>query len=146
MSQPDIRIVRIPTRGHFKTLKGHNDSIRSLVITPIDKNFLSGSKDGDIIIWDFILGKQIKRLKVPSGTVNCLKFFHDEYKLVTAGSSHNIHVWDLNSETIIRTLSLDDSVQVNSLDISPDNILMAFSGNFRHVRIWEFKETVWKRF
>ncbi len=52
-----IEIWGIPSGEHIKTLKGHKGSIQSLEMTPDDKYLISGSKDGEIIIWEFITGQ-----------------------------------------------------------------------------------------
>jgi WD40 repeat protein len=49
-------------------LKGHNETIYSLVFSPNGKQVVTGSFDKTIKVWDAVTGKEIRTLTGPKGT------------------------------------------------------------------------------
>lgn len=115
---------------------GHTDEITVLEFSD-DGNYLaSGGKDNTVVIWDFNMGKQIKRLAGHSGAISCIKFFRDGLKLATGGRDGKIIIWDLLSERIIRTYSPGLNSEIVSFDISADETKIVLCGTPDILKIW----------
>ena len=51
-SDGTIQLWNADTGTHFKTLKGHTDTVRSISFSPDGKSLVSGSKDKTLRLWD----------------------------------------------------------------------------------------------
>ena len=100
---------------------GHSDEVVALAFSNDGKYLASAGKDNVIIIWDFNLGKQIRSLKCPAGNINFIKFFDSGDRIVSGGSSGKLLLWEIASETILRSIPVDTTSEIISFDISPDN-------------------------
>jgi len=118
---------------------GHTDQITTLVFSSDGRYLASAGKDNIIIIWDFNLGKQIKRLTGHTGTINCMKFFDSDRMLATGGNDGKILIWDLISESVIKSMPQVKSAQIVSLDISPGSSYLIFCGNPFYLGKWDLQ-------
>lgn len=100
---------------------GHSDDITALAASPDGKFLLSAGKDNVIILWDYTLGKEIRRYKSHTAAVSDLIFSGDMY-FFSAGLDNMVLQWNLNETSPVRALSLKEPV-VN-LDISADKTLL----------------------
>ena len=107
---------------------GHAGEVVTIAFSDDGKYLASAGKDNVVIIWDFNMARQIKRLTGHTGVVRCIKFFHNDNKLVTGGDDGKLLVWDLLSETVIDSVS-EKSSGITSFDISSDDKRIIYCGN-----------------
>jgi len=117
---------------------GHSDDIQALAFSEDGKYLASGGKDNVIIVWDFLLGKEIRRLKGHTGQINDLKFIKNGI-LVSAGEDGKIVFWDLVKGKAIRVLSNKSGVK--SIDVNSDNTLLVSAGPTIPLKIWSLTDT-----
>jgi len=117
---------------------GHADEILALAFSPDGKYLASAGKDNVIIIWDYMLAKEIRRLKGHSGQVNCLKFLNTT-EIISAGSDGRIIIWNLYDGKISRQINCYG--EIKTIDISVDNTLLASAGTYSPLTIWNLKDT-----
>jgi|GEM_PF-2655253 len=117
---------------------GHTDEILALAMSKDGQYLASGGKDNIIIVWDFLLGKEIARLKSHTKQINDLKFLNSNV-LVSASEDGYILFWDIYSGKIIR--SLFNKVGVKSIDISPDQSMLVSAGPYSPFKVWNLKDT-----
>lgn len=118
---------------------GHTDKVTTLAFSNDGRYLASAGKDNLIIIWDFNLGKQIKRLKGHTATINCMKFFNSGNMLATASDDGKVLIWDLNTESVIKSMPLVNAVRIVSLDISPDGNRIVVCGSPLYSGEWNLK-------
>lgn len=118
---------------------GHTDDVVNLQFSDDGKYLASAGKDNIIIIWDFNLGKQIKRLKGHTGTVNCMKFFKSGTMLATCGDDGKLLIWDLINESVLQSMPQVKAARIISLDISSDESNIIFCGNPYYIGKWDLK-------
>jgi WD40 repeat protein len=133
------RSVTIGQLPQLTIQTGHTDEVTNLEFSDDGKYLASAGKDNVIIVWDFNLGKQIKRLKGHTGAVNCMRFFNSGNMLATCGDDGKILIWDLNSESVIKSMPQVKSAKIVSLDVSPDGTLIYFCGNPFYFSRWDLK-------
>ncbi|MFC2104167.1 WD40 repeat domain-containing protein [Bacteroidota bacterium] len=74
------------------SLKTHSDQVHSIAFSPDGNQFISGSKDETIIIWDFVTFQPITSLKRHYATVYELEYTADgEYFF--SGGDKTINMW-----------------------------------------------------
>jgi len=95
------------------TFTGHKAQINTLDMVNGSSYLASGSRDGNIIVWDLIKGKWLtgKDLESP---VNCVLFSQKLYWLII-GTEAGIQVLDLPSSKILQQIS-ETSMKPNELD------------------------------
>jgi WD40 repeat protein len=117
---------------------GHSDDIQALAFSEDGKYLASGGKDNVIIVWDFLLGKEIRRLKGHTGPINDLKFINNGI-LISAGEDGKIVFWDLVKGKAIRVLNNKSGVR--SIDVNSDNTLLVSAGPTLSLKIWSLTDT-----
>eukprot|EP00164_Ancoracysta_twista_P004891 GFYU01006652.1.p1 GENE.GFYU01006652.1~~GFYU01006652.1.p1 ORF type:complete len:670 (-),score=143.64 GFYU01006652.1:102-1976(-) len=89
-------------------LRGHDEQISALVISPSGRFIASGqvgstsSKENEapIIVWDFASRREIYRLYGHTGVVNCLGFSPDDRFLSSSGFDERLCFWDMQNGEI----------------------------------------------
>jgi len=111
-----------------KTITGHNGSVNSVCSN--DKNFISGSVDKKIKIWDFN-GKLIQTLDGHSDAVFCVSA--DNEKIFSGSLDKNVMVWDIQKGKAIHKLE-------QHTDYVSD---VQFQGNFAVSSSWDKTVKLW---
>jgi WD40 repeat protein/transcriptional regulator with XRE-family HTH domain len=130
-------IVASPIRF---TLKGHDMWVVSAAYSPDGKTLATIGRDGTTILWDTMSGKELRRLqgstvvKDAFGTQRLA--FHPDGEQLAVADSELIKIWDLESETVIKTLPGHEG-DVWSIEFSSDGQQLASGGTDRTVRIWD---------
>ena len=89
-----LKIWNLANGAQIKELKGHNDYVASVAISPDGKILASGSGDKTIKIWNLENGAQLKQLKGPSDSIWSVTFSPDGKTL--ASGSNTIKIWNLD--------------------------------------------------
>ena len=79
----------------MKTLKGHSDSVKSVVFSADGEYLASGSEDKTIGVWRVSSGKRIKTLTGHSSYVFSVVFSADGEYLASGSGDKTIGVWIL---------------------------------------------------
>jgi len=118
----------------IKSLKEHSDEVSSVAFSIEGKQFISGSADKQIIIWDFETFQPVKKLQRHYAAIYDLQYFPDGKYFASAGDK-SINIWK-NDGTYIKTLS-GHGTAVWSIDIS-ENGKYLVSGSFdNNFRLWD---------
>lgn len=133
-----IIIAQIP---QLTLQTGHADEILALAFSNDGKYLASAGKDNVIIIWDFMLGKEIRRLKGFPNQINTLNFLNSEF-LISGGNSNQIIIWNVATGKILRVINTKG--QISSIAINNDNTLMASAGINSPLTIWSLNDTTYK--
>ena len=124
------------TKVKVKKLKGHTDSVWSVVFSPDGKSIASGSLDNTVIIWDIETGNPTKTLKGHTDSVYSVAFSPDGKYIVSGSSDKTIKIWDVETGNLIKTLQGHVN-SVWSVAFSTDGKYIA-SGSFDNtVIIWD---------
>ena len=130
-----IYLFDVATGKALPKLPGHpSGGIRRLAFTPDGKQLVSGGFDGTVRVWDLQTKKEVRQLKVESGTVYSLALSNDGKLLATAGRD-GLKVWDIAAEKMLHREPLLGSTCFATA-FSPDGKLVA-GGDGTRVTIWE---------
>ncbi len=88
-----IRIYELKTGKYLKELKGHANSITTIITT--DNKIISGDLDGIIKIWDIVSGKCLQTLIGHQNAIISLNIYKD--CLVSQSQNEAVIFWDLET-------------------------------------------------
>jgi WD40 repeat protein len=91
-------------------LKGQDDVVRSVVLTPDGKLLFSCGDAGIVQIWDLSSGRLERCLNTKSHPVFSIVVTPDGNRIVSGGSDNSVRVWDLASEVLMWDLSTGQEV------------------------------------
>lgn len=99
-SDNDLMVWGSARGDKIRTLKGHDNNVRSIVYSPGGKWLISGAEDKQVIIWDPLTGRQIRKLSGHQNDVLFLAVSADGRRLVSSESKKSdgaMILWDTTS-------------------------------------------------
>lgn len=134
-----VEVFSWPAGKLVATLKGHTDSVRSVVWRSAS-HLVSAGVDHDIRLWDIESKTALLRtLKGHSAGVSSLCLLNDGVTLVSAGDDQSVRVWNLESGDLIRNLN-QHTGKVHALAVLPGRTglpMVASAAADRTIRIWQ---------
>ena len=88
------RLLRRNVAGPYRTLVGHVSPILAAVVSPDQRWMASSGRSGEIIIWDFATGRELRTLRYGDKEVTSLSVSPDGRVLATAGQDQTVRLWD----------------------------------------------------
>eukprot|EP00357_Protocruzia_adherens_P011635 CAMPEP_0115045314 /NCGR_PEP_ID=MMETSP0216-20121206/48074_1 /TAXON_ID=223996 /ORGANISM="Protocruzia adherens, Strain Boccale" /LENGTH=458 /DNA_ID=CAMNT_0002428169 /DNA_START=109 /DNA_END=1485 /DNA_ORIENTATION=+ len=151
-----IKMEKIFAKPFLASLEGHSDGVYSMAKSPVSmSNFLSGSFNGEVILWD--LGKKEVQLNIHAheNYVKGLTFSKTGKVFVSCGDDQTIKIWrtpkekhrtDLGAQAVTNNYSdveplntyLSSSL-LNGIDHSRLEPMFLTSGT--HVQVWNYERS-----
>ena len=130
-----VRVWDIKTAQCTLALKGHTDSIFSLLLLP-DGRLVSGSSDKSIKIWNLKAKKCEATLTGHLGGVLSMVWVGASGVFVSASIDHTIKVWDVRALKCEMTM-IGHTLPVSSLVLLDDGRIVSASHD-KTIRIWNW--------
>ncbi|MGB3716569.1 MAG: BTAD domain-containing putative transcriptional regulator [Candidatus Promineifilaceae bacterium] len=119
-------------------LHGHEDQVRSVVLSPDGRTFASGGDDNVIRLWDLETGQPIgPPINGHTDNVRGLAFSPDGRLLASASFDDTVMLWDVESGQAIGPHLDLHSRDVWSVAFSPDGELLASGDADGVIRFWD---------
>ncbi|MFM7405161.1 MAG: WD40 repeat domain-containing protein [Cuspidothrix sp.] len=139
--RPITASLTTPNGKLLRTLTGHDNAVRAVVITPDGKKAVSASDDHTLKIWDLDTGTEILTLTGHYSYVNAVAITPDGNKVVSASDDNTLKLWDLETGKETFTLTGHYSC-VNAVAIAPDG-KTAVSGSDDHtLKFWDLETSL----
>lgn len=137
-SDNSIKLLSLITGQEITTLKGHNNRVNFLTISPDGQTLVSGSEDKTVKIWNLATGQEVRTLTGHSHSIHTLAISGDGKTLVDGSGDNTMKLWNLVTGEEISTLE-GHSQQVRSVAFSPNGKLLA-SGSFdTTIKLWNLE-------
>ncbi len=133
-----IVLLDINTGMVIKSLKGHTDSVSSVIFSPDGKYVVSmeGGEDNTIRVWNIKTDKEINKFE----GYNSVKFSPDSKYLVLWGKNKRVELWNIETGEEVKRFEghTDD---VFSVIFSPDGkyVVSKGVGEDNTIRVWDIK-------
>ena len=144
MSGGDDGILRLwdLRTGHLeRTLRGHEEAVTCLALTPDGVIALTGSSDRTIGVWDLQAGRALAFLSGHSSGITAVAVSSDGRHAASAGFDGTVRIWALPSgeeEEVLHVRTPTDS-GVGAVAFAPDDhrlVLMPFDGTGQ---VWDWR-------
>jgi WD40 repeat protein len=125
-----------------RTVNAHSDMIYAFAMSPDRVRFATGSRDGEIAVWNFESGDRVMRIasRAPGIAVHGLAYTDDGQRLVAGMADGTIDVWDAATSEHLGALGthpdIVESVACGVGDAA-DVVVSASPGG--RARIWSLK-------
>jgi WD40 repeat protein/tRNA A-37 threonylcarbamoyl transferase component Bud32 len=117
------------------TLRGHENSVVSVAISPDGQTISSSGDDRTIKVRNITTGKEISTLKGHSQKVNVVAISPNGKTLVSGSDDNTIKVWNLATGKEIHTLE-GHSDSIHALAISPDGKTLVSGSDDSTMKVW----------
>ncbi len=148
-----IKVWDIEKGTLVRSILGHKDSVRKVIIDTSGNYIISGSKD-TVKVWDFNTGSLVRTLKMfskkadsvtsdpsfkyrPSKCLNSLMVDPGTKNIITGFNDGAIQVWDFKSGALIRTLK-GHSRNVFAIAVDPSSKYIVSAGKDKTIKVWDF--------
>jgi cytochrome c len=130
-----------PTIPATLNLKGHGGPIKTISVSADGARVMTGSFDYSMILWRFDQDgspELVRRFPDHDGAVSATAFFTGNGRATTASDDGNISIWNLDNGKRIARLT-GHSAKILSLDISPDETILASASWDQTVALWDIR-------
>ncbi|GAB1545461.1 hypothetical protein NUACC21_81370 [Scytonema sp. NUACC21] len=128
LTRPDGKLLR--------TLTGHSDRIRAVVLTPDGQRLISGSDDNTLKVWDVETGKELCTLTGHNSPVSAVAVTPDGQRLISASNDKTLKVWDVETGKELRTLT-GHSNSVSAVAVTPDGQRLISGSWDDTLKVWD---------
>ncbi|KAJ7208649.1 WD40-repeat-containing domain protein, partial [Mycena pura] len=119
-------------------LKGHSDTINSVVFSPDGKHIASGSYDCTVHIWDVMTHKSVGGpLCGHTSSVQSVTFSPDGRHIVSGSGDKTVRIWDAATGEAVGTPLKGHTGGIYSVVFSPDMKHIVSGSLDRTIRIWD---------
>ncbi len=118
-----------------KTLKGHTNAVLSVMFDPKGETLASGGKDNTFRLWDVETGTLKETNLVESAEIRRMRFSPDG-KTLAAWDWGTIHLWDVGTGVIDKTLNRHERGVVYDIAFNPDGKTFASAMGNGTVSLW----------
>lgn len=146
--QPPLQVWRLVDGAMLREIEESptKADIKSLALTPDNKYLVAGYDNGQITIWEFESGKQLRAFTAHQDSVGAMAVTKDGRLLVTADqtlynkkSESKLKIWELATGQLVRTLDGHDGKQIDAVAFSPDGKTVVSGGHDEFIRVWSLE-------
>lgn len=124
--------------GTNKIFATHNARIRSITISPNGRQLVAGAENG-VILWNTGAAEQKVIYTTNNVFVNTVTFNKRGSLIAWGDMKGTIYVYDVNSNSILRTIN-GHTTRVVDLKFSPDDSQLASAGIDSKIKIWNARD------
>src|SRR5262249_26530545 len=136
-----LKLWRVRDGREMRSLSGHRGMVNAVAVSPKDGTIASGSRTGEVFLWETGTGRMLKALETQPNIVGTLIFSADSNKLLTTaaeGSDNFVQrVWDVETGRVLAEYRGHDDI-VLAAAISPDQRVAVTGGGKNHeLHVWD---------
>jgi WD40 repeat protein/serine/threonine protein kinase len=129
-------VTPVSPMGFPPTLEGHTGGVEAVAITPDGQQFVSGSEDKTLRVWNLARGECLRTLEGHTGGVEAVAITPDGRQVVSGSWDETLRVWDLSRGECLRTLEGHKEC-VSAVAITPDGRQVVSGSWDETLRVWD---------
>jgi WD40 repeat protein len=118
-----------------KILKGHENAVTSIAVSPNGRLIASSSIDRTVRLWDARSGNAARVLRGHAGEVYAVAFSPNNERLASSSYDGRVLLWDTTSGKLLRTLKING--WSTELDFSADSRQLAVGSQDKNVTLFD---------
>lgn len=111
-----------------------HDDVSNVTFSPDGRYFVSGSRNGSVLVWETLTGNEIARVNHGS-EVTSLAFSPDGRYIVSGSQDGYVLVWETTTGNEVA--HTNHGGEVYAITFSPDGMYVASGGSDNTARVWE---------
>lgn len=132
------------------TLNHHSVRVNAIAFTPDGQSVVSGSDDGQIILWDLRTGNRLYTFSAHWTAVLAVAVSPDGALLVGGGVDQKVTQWNLTGKFLLNTFRPFSSPHsheglVHALQFSASSKTVVSGSADRTIRVWRYETGNWKQ-
>ena len=133
-----LRIWDLDTGTELSRCEPHEDTIRAVAASPIERRALSGSMDRTLRLWDLDSGTKLRDCNGHEHWVTGVAVLPDGRQAVSASMDQTVRLWDLDSgDEVVGSRCIGHRGPILAVAVLP-NGRRAFTGSMdRTARLWD---------
>jgi WD40 repeat protein len=135
-----LEVWNLATLSRVSAWRAHEREVKTAVFSPDARFIATSGADGEVILWEAGMRREVRRFKSLGGPLMCLTFSPDGRLLAgsedTDSADSSVGLWDVNTGALLRTLELRGHLAF-SLAFSPDGKLLATAEQNETAQLWD---------
>jgi WD40 repeat protein len=127
----------LASEQELQRFTGHQDRVRSLVVTPCGKRLVSGGDDSTIRVWEIDSGCELLRIRLERQWPRSIAVTPDGRFAVTAAETSTLKLWDLDTGVEVRSFR-GHTARVNAVLVACDGRILVSGSDDHCLRAWDF--------
>jgi WD40 repeat protein len=120
------------------TISVHSDAVFSVAISPDGQNFISGSADKTVKLWNLHTGELLYEFLGHSQEVVATDISPDGEIMVSGSRDKTINVWNLKTKKLLHTLK-EHTNKIVCVTISPDGQTLFSGDEDAKIKVWNLE-------
>ena len=149
LNDPGIYSALSSVSNNQEILRGHEDGVRSMVLSKDGKTLFSCGDDAQLLMWKLNDTKLAPvRLEIPKQGQNALRtvgLTPDEHWLIAGSSTGKLIIWKRSSLKEIPRIIQGHSAVVNELAMHPSENLFATAGSDGKLFLWNYNNDLFSK-
>jgi len=132
-----IRVIELDTRRMIKTLEGHTNLIRSIVIGPLSRSMYSCGFDGKLLQWQFPSAALPQMLLQSDQELHAIAVSGAGHYLIASGADELLRSFQIPQGNLVREMQGHQGI-INSLSASTSGEIVVSHASDRTIRVWNY--------
>ncbi|KAG1887514.1 WD40-repeat-containing domain protein [Suillus fuscotomentosus] len=129
----------IPSTAPIRTFEDHEDEVRAVAVFPDKRRMITGSADKTLHLWDLETGVVLKKMEGHSIKVQALAVSRNGQIIASGDIAGEVIAWHGETGESITQPIKAHSNWINSVDFSPDEMVLATGSWDYTVKFWSTK-------
>jgi len=135
----EVAVINMKTKKNLGSFDEHGGDVTSVALSATTPLAVSADEDGEILYWEPLKGKRLKRIHAHEGAVNAVALSPDAELAASGGADGNVHLWVLATgkrRQLEQSDWSDNDEEVTFVAFSRDGTKILAGGSGGRIAMW----------